>query len=80
MTVEPKEIDDLLANPGMGWQTFHRFADQDPNLAGLPSTSAYFRLYWSQIEPEEGQIDFGQIDELLRRAKQAGQKLAFRVM
>ncbi|MGB9595191.1 MAG: hypothetical protein ACPL7B_02820 [Candidatus Poribacteria bacterium] len=22
--ITPKEIDDLLANPGMGWQTFHR--------------------------------------------------------
>jgi hypothetical protein len=78
--VTPKEIDDLLPNPGMGWQTFHRFADEDPNLAGLPSTSAYFRLYWSEIEPAEGEIDFGRLDGLLARAKQAGQKLAFRVM
>ena len=29
--VEPRESDELLANPGMGWQTFHRFADNDPN-------------------------------------------------
>jgi len=34
--VEPRESDELLANPGMGWQTFHRFADEDPNLQGLP--------------------------------------------
>jgi hypothetical protein len=37
--VTPKEIDDLLPNPGMGWQTFHHYADQDKNLAGLPSAS-----------------------------------------
>lgn len=78
--IEPREIDDLLANPGMGWQTFHRFADQDPNLAGLPSTSAYFRFYWSEIEPEEGKIDFPKLDGLLARARKAGQQLAFRVM
>ena len=41
--VEPRESDELFANPGMGWQTFHRFADDDPNLQGLPSASAYFR-------------------------------------
>ena len=32
VTVEPKETDALLANPGMGWQTFQRFADEDRNL------------------------------------------------
>jgi hypothetical protein len=41
--VTPEETDELLGNPGMGWQTFHRFADEDKNLEGLPSTSAYFR-------------------------------------
>ncbi|MEO2006439.1 MAG: DUF4832 domain-containing protein, partial [Candidatus Poribacteria bacterium] len=45
-----------------------------------PSTSAYFRLYWRDIEPNDGEIDFAQFDDLLARAKQAGQKLAFRVM
>jgi hypothetical protein len=42
----------------MGWQTFHRFADQEQNLQGLPSASAYFRFYWREIEPKEGRIDF----------------------
>ena len=78
--VKPTEIDDLLANPGMGWQTFHRFADEDPNLAGLPSSSAYFRFYWSQVEPEEAAIDFSMFDDLLAHARRAGQKLAFRIM
>lgn len=78
--VEPEEIDDLFANPGMGWQTFHRFADEDENLAGLPSSSAYFRFYWSELEPAEGLIDFAKLDGLLERAREAGQKLAFRVM
>lgn len=74
------ESDALLANPGMGWQTFHRFADDDPALEGLPSSSAYFRFYWKEIEPEEGRVDFAKLDGLLARARKAGQKLAFRVM
>lgn len=80
VVVRPAEIQDLLANPGMGWQTFHGFADSDKNLAGIPSGSAYFRFYWSQLEPEEGKIDFAKFDGLLARARKAGQKLAFRVM
>jgi hypothetical protein len=80
MVVAPTEIDDLLPNPHMGWQTFHRFANEDPALEGLPSTSAYFRLYWSEIEPAEGEIDFARFDELLAKAHAAGQQLAFRIM
>lgn len=78
--VQPQATDELLANPGMGWQTFHRFADQDKNLQGLPSTSAYFRFYWREIQSQEGQIDFARFDDLLAQAHRAGQKLAFRVM
>jgi len=78
--VQPKESNELLANPGMGWQTFGRFADEDKNLQGLPSSSADFRFYWRQIEPRDGEIDFGRFDELLAHAHRAGQKLAFRVM
>lgn len=54
VTIELKETDDLLANPYMGRQTFHRFADEEKNFAGLPSASAYIRLYWREIEPAEG--------------------------
>ncbi len=78
--VVPEESDAPLPNPGMGWQTFHHFADADPNLAGLPSTSAYFRLYWSEMEPVEELINFAKFDELLANARKAGQKLAFRIM
>ncbi|HRY47595.1 MAG TPA: DUF4832 domain-containing protein [Candidatus Paceibacterota bacterium] len=78
--VEPRESDALFANPGMGWQTFGRFADQDKNLEGLPSASAYFRFYWREVESQAGQIDFPKFDDLLAHARRAGQKLAFRIM
>ncbi len=76
----PRETDELLSNPGMGWQTFHTFADEDKNLRGLPSASAYFRFYWREIEPKEGAIDFAKFDALLAHAQRDGQKLAFRIM
>jgi hypothetical protein len=80
VVVQPKEIDDLLANPGMGWQTFHQFAGEDKALAGIPTAAAYIRFYWSSLEPAEGKIDFEKIDGLLARARKAGQRLSFRVM
>jgi len=80
VVVALKETDEVFANPNIGWQTFHRFADEDKNLEGLPSSSAYFRFYWSEVEPVEGQIDFPMFDKVLARARKAGQKLAFRIM
>jgi hypothetical protein len=78
--VQPREITDLLANPGMGWQTFMKFADEDPALAGLPSSTAYFRWYWKDVEPKDGEIVWAKFDELLSRARKAGQQVAFRIM
>src|SRR5438067_7941962 len=80
VVVTPREIDDLLANPGMGWQTFHTFADEDHALDGLPSGCAYFRFYWREIEPRRGEIDFQKLDSILAHARRAGQRFAFRVM
>ena len=40
--VAPEETDEILANPGMGWETFHRTADNDSNLPSwIPSTVHY---------------------------------------
>ena len=44
-----------------------------------PSGSAYFRIYWRDLEPVEGKIDFARIDSLLVHARRAGQKLALRI-
>ena len=44
VTVVPEETYELLANPGMGWQTFHRTQDKDKNLPDwIPSTIHYAR-------------------------------------
>ncbi len=79
--VLPKQTDAILANPGMGWETFHHTADNDPNLpAWIPSTVHYARWGWRTLEPQHGQIDFAFLDSELKQTRQAGQKLAFRVM
>ena len=79
--VEPREINDLLANPGMGWQTFHRTADEDENLpAWIPSAVHYARWGWRDLEPEQGRIDYDFLDGVLRETREAGQTLAFRAM
>jgi hypothetical protein len=77
----PKETDEILANPGMGWQTFHRTADDDKNLpAWIPSTVHYARWGWGTLEPEKGRIDYDFLDDVLKETHEAGQKLAFRAM
>lgn len=79
--VLPGQIDEILSNPGMGWQTFHHIADDDKNLPEwLGSTVHYARWGWDTLEPESGKIDYAFLDEVLGQSRRAGQRLAFRAM
>ena len=79
--VHPEETDEILANPGMGWETFHRTSKQDRNLpTWVPSTVHYARWGWGQLEPEPGKLDTVFLDKVLKESHDSGQKLAFRVM
>lgn len=79
--VVPVETDEILANPGMGWETFHRTAKVDKSLPSwIPSTVHYARWGWGELEPEPGRIDEGFLDGVLKETREAGQTLAFRVM
>jgi len=81
VTVMPAETDELLANPGIGWQTFHCTRTRDRNLpAWIPSTVHYARWGWGQFEPEPARIDAAFLDRVLAETRAAGQRLAFRVM
>jgi hypothetical protein len=52
-----------------------------PARADFPASStAYFRWFWSQIEPAPGTIDLGLIDRTIAAARAHGQTLSFRVM
>ena len=76
------EYTGFLKIPGVGFQTFFRFEDEDPSLKQMPfsSGSAYFRWMWEQIEPEEGNYNWSLIDSHLARARENGQTLEFRIM
>jgi hypothetical protein len=79
--IVPEETDAVLANPGMGWETFGRPANKDRNLPDwIPSTVRYERWGWGVLEPEPGKIDYAFLDKVLAEARASGQKLAFRVM
>jgi hypothetical protein len=81
VTVTPEPTDEILANPGMGWETFHRTSRQDRNLPSwIPSTVQYVRWGWGELEPRPGQIDSALLDRVLKDSHDSGQKLAFRVM
>lgn len=81
VVVAPEETDEILANPGMGWQTFHRTKTQDKNLPSwIPSTVHYARWGWRELEPRPGEIDGAFLDGILKETREAGQTLAFRVM
>jgi hypothetical protein len=79
--VRPEPTDDVLANPGMGWETFHHPRSQDRNLPSwIPSTVQYIRWGWGELEPQPGAIDHALLDRALKESHDCGQKLAFRVM
>jgi hypothetical protein len=81
ITVKPVETDEVLANPGIGWETFHRTRTQDKNLPDwIPSTVHYARWGWGTFEPQPGKIDTAFLDKVLKESREAGQQLAFRVM
>jgi hypothetical protein len=50
-------------------------------VEGYPkSTIAYWRFYWSEIEPESGQFNWARIDKVLETAKSKGQRVALGIM
>jgi hypothetical protein len=81
VTVRPTEIDEILYNPGMGFADFHFGIGSPLPFSQHPrSTVAYVRWSWADLEPAEGQYDFGRIDSVIEQAKAMGETLAFRIM
>ena len=81
VTVVPRPTDRILANPGMGWQTFHHTARQDRSLPDwIPSTVHYARWGWGELEPQQHRLNEELLDNVLRDTRASGQKLALRVM
>jgi hypothetical protein len=80
VVVTPEETNEILANPGMGWETFGVPAKLDKSLPDwIPSTVYYTRWGWASVEPQPGKLDTEMLDYALKQAHDSGQKLAFRV-
>ena len=80
VTVRPREIKDVLYNPGMGLADFHFGFGHPPSNDEYPRQTVYFRWSWSDLEPEEGQYAFDFVDRIISQAKEKGETLAFRIM
>lgn len=81
VSVHPKEIHDVLYNPGIGFTDFHFGFDNPPppNLYP-PQKVVYFRWPWADLEPEEGRYNFEFVDEVIQQAKAKGETLGFRIV
>jgi hypothetical protein len=64
----------------MGWTTFYSFNGDEINENYPECSIAYFRFYWDQLEPREGEYRWDVIDDLIKTGRQRGQRLALRVM
>lgn len=80
ITITPDTTDAVLTNPGMGWTTFYSFREDEINESYPRSSIAYFRLYWADLEPEEGKYRWDLIEQLLEEGRRQQQTLALRVM
>ena len=81
--IAPEPTDEVLLNPGMGFETFNSFNEDERNrlAENYPECSiAYFRFYWDKLEPQEGRYNFELIDSLLEKAQERGQDVALRFM
>lgn len=79
--VTPREIYDVLHNPGMGFADFHFGFGHPPSLEEYPKTTvAYFRWPWADLEPEEGRYNFELVDRVIGEAQAKGESLAIRIV
>ena len=76
--VTPITSDEVLVNPGMGFTTQSSVDGAVPGYP--PSTIAYYRWYWDELEPQEGQFNWPMVDSVLALAHAHGQRLATRIM
>ena len=81
VAVQPRETDDVLYNPGMGFADFHFGFGHPPEADEYPHTTvAYFRWPWAELEPAEGQYNFALVDGIIAQAKAKGETLAIRIV
>jgi hypothetical protein len=81
VVVKPVEIDSTLINPGRGFtSTGTTFNENLGNRLHPLCGISQLRVYWDQLEPEEGKINYALIDSSIEKCIRNGQQLNFRVM
>jgi hypothetical protein len=89
-TITPENTDEALINPGMGFVFYHNagrlwaYGAKTPagdTLDWFPGVSTiYFRLLWSELEPEEGVYRWDILDSFAQSWIAKGKKIAIRVI
>ncbi len=82
VVVKPVRTGEFLLNPGTGFCSMAAFYSwlRSYDTKYPPCANAYFRWYWSEIQPSEDKIDFEMIDGLMDKAKRENQAFCMRVM
>ncbi|EGR0393251.1 DUF4832 domain-containing protein [Vibrio vulnificus] len=69
--VYPTELSGPISNPGMGVETFHNNWGATLSTAQYPEAGIdYYRFYWNELEPVEGQYAFDKLDRILAENRQ----------
>jgi hypothetical protein len=82
VVVAPAESNEYLLNPGVGF-TAPNTTDADLrrwNSRYPLCSTAYYRWYWDEVEPADGQIDFDMIDAVLKLVREEDMAFAWRIM
>jgi len=64
----------------MGLETFYQTSAADANGALVPMGMEYRRYYWSELEPSQGNFNFGEIMNDYNAARARGQGFSFGIM
>jgi hypothetical protein len=64
----PARLNGLITNPGMGVEDFQ--GNILPEYQYPVAGSDYYRFYWNELEPTEGDYNFSLIDKIIRNARQ----------
>ncbi len=76
----PTEIQDILGNPGMGWQSNDKVNPSGYDSQGLKNSEAYIKFYWSNLETSPGVYNWSTLDQRISQAAASGQSFAFRIV
>lgn len=84
VTVRPEKTDDVVINPGVGWQLLVVTTPRG-EMKDLPLVSTfYYRTSWTEFEPERGRYEDSPavrtIDAWLKQAAEHGRYVAIRVV